>query len=126
MQPERTNQQPGTAPVSAATAPHYAWGAGCDGWHLLQASGLSVIQESMPPGTDEVPHFHEHSRQFFFVLAGVLSVSTPDSMHRLAAEQAIEIPPGVPHHIRNLSDDVVRFLVISSPPSHGDRVAVAS
>lgn len=80
----------------------------------------------MPPGTDEVPHFHEHSRQFFFVLAGVLSVSTPDSMHRLAAEQAIEIPPGVPHHIRNLSDDVVRFLVISSPPSHGDRVAVAS
>ena len=34
-------------------APHYRWGDGCDGWHLVRAPQLSVIQERMPPGTQE-------------------------------------------------------------------------
>jgi mannose-6-phosphate isomerase-like protein (cupin superfamily) len=31
------------------------------------------------------------------------------------------IPAGTPHQIRNDSDGEVHFLVISHPPSHGDR-----
>ena len=46
------------APTSATTAEHYAWGAGCDGWHLVRAPALSVIQERMPPGAAEVRHRH--------------------------------------------------------------------
>jgi hypothetical protein len=36
-------------PISTGTAPHYAWGAKCDGWHLVRSADLSVIQERMPP-----------------------------------------------------------------------------
>ena len=57
-------------PASKHTAEHYTWGEGCDGWHLLKSDNLSVIQETMPPGTAEVPHYHRHSRQFFFILEG--------------------------------------------------------
>jgi len=35
--------------VDQKTAEHYSWGNACDGWHLVQNSALSVIEERMPP-----------------------------------------------------------------------------
>ena len=40
----------------------------------------------------------------------------------LSAGQDLRIPPGTPHRFRNKSSKPARFLVISRPPSHGDRV----
>jgi hypothetical protein len=59
----------------------------------IAINGVSVIQESMPPQTAEVPHYHKRSRQFFFVLSGSLSVSIPGGDHVLSAEQGIGIAP---------------------------------
>ena len=28
-------------PISRQNAAHYVWGGSCDGWHLVQATGLS-------------------------------------------------------------------------------------
>jgi mannose-6-phosphate isomerase-like protein (cupin superfamily) len=41
----------------------------------------------------------------------------------LMTGQGLAIPPGSRHQFRNHSDQPVRFLVISQPPSHGDRVS---
>ena len=49
--------------ISAANAEHYRWGEVCEGWHLVRAAGLSVIEERMPPGSKEQRHWHERSRQ---------------------------------------------------------------
>jgi len=113
-----------TSPVSRAHAPHYVWGGTCDGWHLVQATGLSVIEERMPPGTHEVPHRHAHARQFFFVLAGMLTMDVEGTRHRLDAGAGFELPPGTAHQAINDSDADVEFLVVSTPPSHGDRIPV--
>jgi mannose-6-phosphate isomerase-like protein (cupin superfamily) len=78
--------------VEKAAGRHYTWGDGCDGWHLVRTTTLSVIEERMPPGTSEVRHYHRRADQFFYVLQGVLSASD------------------------------VAFLVVSNPPSHGDRL----
>jgi hypothetical protein len=51
-----------TAPISRENAPHYVWGDNCGGWHLLQESNLSVIEERMPPGSSEVRHFHTNAQ----------------------------------------------------------------
>ena len=40
----------------------------------------------------------------------------------LGEGEGIWIPGGTRHQIRNQSPAPVRFLVISQPPSHGDRV----
>jgi len=114
--------RPSPAPISAASAAHYAWGAGCDGWHLVRADGLSVILERMPPGTAEVRHRHERARQFFLVLAGRLTVEVEGAVHRLDERNGIEIAPGLAHEVRNDGDAAAEFLVVSQPPSHGDRV----
>ena len=110
-----------STPVSIASAEHHIWGEACDGWHLLRDANLSVIEERMPPGTHEQRHFHSRSRQFFYVLQGELTMELASRHHQLTAGQGLEIPPGQPHQAINNSGSDVRFLVISQPPSHGDR-----
>jgi mannose-6-phosphate isomerase-like protein (cupin superfamily) len=111
-------------PISPTTAAHYTWGDQCDGWHLVRSPGLSVIQERMPPGTREQRHRHSQARQFFFVLRGQLDVEVEGAHHVLAQGIGLEIPPGLAHTAMNESAMDVAFLVISQPPSHGDREVV--
>jgi len=108
--------------ISRANAEHYVWGQQCDGWHLVKSAALSVIEERMPPGTFEVSHHHERSRQFFRVLQGELQMLVHGAPVLLAEGEGLEISPGTVHQARNVSDHEVRFLVISQPPSHGDRI----
>ncbi len=112
-------------PLNTDTAPHYAWGDGCDGWHLCQTDALSVIEERMPPGARETRHAHARAQQVFYVLDGVLDLELNGLAHRLGARQALEVAAGAPHQAVNRSDAYVRFLVISTPPAQGDRVPVA-
>jgi mannose-6-phosphate isomerase-like protein (cupin superfamily) len=107
--------------TSRETAEHYVWGEGCDGWHLLRTPGLSVIEERMPPGTAETRHSHERAQQLFFVLSGELAVELPGGTRRVGPLQALHVPAGLAHRVRNGGSGDARFLVISEPPSHGDR-----
>ena len=109
-------------PTSIANSDHYVWGAGCDGWHLLKDKSLSVIEERMPPGTAEVRHHHLNAQQFFFVLSGEAVMECGGEEIKLRAGEGLHVPPGTSHQIRNLSGQPAEFLVISQPPSHGDRI----
>lgn len=112
-------------PIAAANAAHYTWGAennSCDGWHLVRAPELSVILERMPPGASEVRHYHERARQFFFVLEGELTIAIEKHESALGPQQGIEVAPMAPHQVFNRSSQDAQFLVISQPPSHGDRI----
>jgi len=82
---------------------------------------LSVIEEEMPPGSEEVRHRHSRSRQFFYVLRGMLTMECDGVRQVLSAGSGLEIAPGTAHQARNESAEPVQFLVISQPPSHGDR-----
>ena|SRR6266404_8783021 len=111
--------------VSTQTAEHYSWADQCHGWHLLRSEEFSVIQERMPSKTSEVAHFHIRSRQFFYVLSGTLSILLDGKLHTLGAEHGLEVAPKVAHRVFNDADSEVRFIVVSTPPSHGDRVIAA-
>ncbi len=76
----------------------------------------------MPAGTAEQRHHHERARQFFYVLDGELTMEVAGEQHLLQAANGIEISPGVKHQARNESPEPVRFLVISSPTTRGDRI----
>lgn len=107
--------------ISIGNGEHYVWGDGCDGWHLLKSAGLSVIQERVPPGKAETLHRHHRADQFFYVLAGVATLVLAGEAITLTPGQGLHVPAGVPHQFTNVSAETVEFLVISSPPSHGDR-----
>ncbi|MGN6313249.1 MAG: cupin domain-containing protein [Rhodanobacteraceae bacterium] len=109
--------------ISTGNAEHYRWGDACDGWHLLAGDDLSVIEERMPPGTAEQRHWHSKARQFFYLLDGEAVLELEGTAHRLRGGEGLHVPPGAPHQMRNDGTRELRFLVISSPKSHGDRIA---
>jgi len=111
-------------PVSVSNAEHYTWRGKSDGWHLLKHDDLSVIQERVPAGGREVMHYHERSRQFFYVLQGEGSLALEDQKVILRSGEGLEIAPGIRHRFENNSESEVIFLVISAPGSHGDRINV--
>lgn len=119
----------GTPPPSAAKSPlvsrenaeHYRWGVDCDGWHLVRDKNLAVIEEFMPPGSAEIRHYHAHAQQFFYILDGEVLMEVDGENTLIPAGHGIRILPGTRHQIRNPSSSAVRFLVISQPPSRGDR-----
>jgi mannose-6-phosphate isomerase-like protein (cupin superfamily) len=108
--------------VSRENAEHYVWGGVCDGWHLLKSSGLSVIQERVPPGGAEVKHYHEKAHQFFFVLSGEATMEIKEQKFVVGSEQGIEIPPKVSHRLSNEGKQDLSVIVVSAPMSHGDRI----
>ena|SRR5437899_209481 len=111
--------------VGRHSAEHYTWGDHCDGWYLLKDAKLTVIEEQMPVGAAEIRHYHDHTQQFFFMLFGEAIIEVDDEEIRLTAGEGLHITPGQRHRIKNASSHLIRFLVISEPPSHGDRVDVA-
>lgn len=111
--------------VSRSTVAHGIWGEGCDAWELLASPGLSVKHERMPPGAREVRHHHAQAEQFFFVLSGALTMEVEGKTHRVAAQHGIPVAPGLRHQAINDGEEAVEFLVISVPPSAGDRIEEA-
>jgi mannose-6-phosphate isomerase-like protein (cupin superfamily) len=107
--------------ISRQNAEQYAWGQGCRGWHLVKTPSLSVIQEEMPPLTSETRHVHDISRQFFFLLAGGLTIEIEGTRHSLCPQEGIEVLPGEAHQVSNDAGSIAEFIVVSLPPSHGDR-----
>jgi len=112
-------------PIDAGTAEHYAWGGACDGWHLLRHPDLSVIQERVPPGHGEIRHVHAKARQFFYVLSGTATLEFDGGSRSFGAGQGVHVPPGTPHRFANRGAEEGVFLVISSPPTAGDRANLA-
>lgn len=109
---------------SIHTAEHYTWGDQCDGWHLLKTDSLSVIQENMPPGTAEQPHFHTRAQQLFYILSGTATFTVEGKEITAQANESLHIAAGVKHCIENRGNTHLQFLVISEPKSHGDRVVL--
>ena len=108
--------------VRRESAEHYIWGETCEGWHLVRDAALSVIEEFMPPGTAEVRHRHGRAQQFFYVLSGRATMEVDKETLELSSGAGVRILAGMRHQIRNESKEPLRFLVISQPPSHGDRI----
>jgi mannose-6-phosphate isomerase-like protein (cupin superfamily) len=76
----------------------------------------------MPPGTSEIRHYHRKANQFFYVLQGTLSIEVSGSEFVLTRGQGVQVSAGEPHQVRNAATVDAEFLVVSNPPSHGDRV----
>lgn len=110
------------SPASIKNAEKYSWGANSIGWHLLNDHRLSVIEELVPPGDGEQRHYHRQAQQFFYVLQGAATIEMEGQIFDLSAREGLHVPARCSHQLFNNGPTDLRFLVISSPRSHGDRV----
>jgi len=107
--------------VSIQNSDHYKWGVNCDGWHFAASKNLSVIRERVPPGSSETRHFHHKAEQFFYIISGIATLEVDGQMYLVHPDEGFRIPAGIAHTLSNGHEQDLEFLVISTPPSHGDR-----
>ena len=108
--------------VNTENSEHYKWGENSDGWHLLKSDNLSVIEENVPPNESEIRHYHNESQQFFYVLSGCAQIEISGKIFEIKEGNGIHVPAKSPHRLMNNSSINLKFLVISQPKSHGDRI----
>lgn len=108
--------------ITLDTAERAVWGKAGAGWMLSSSENLSIAERLLAPGVREIKHYHEKSWQFFYVLEGVGTMTLDDDEIELNASEAIEVAAGAHHQMMNSGDVDLKFLVVSSPDSVGDRV----
>jgi mannose-6-phosphate isomerase-like protein (cupin superfamily) len=104
---------------------YYRWGNNCEAWSLLENKDLVVKVEKMPPGSEEVLHYHRHSQQFFYIINGRAIMEIDEVVLILHAGDGIQIQPGRTHRIMNKeAEGLLEFLVCSHPSTTDDRHAL--
>jgi len=101
---------------------HYKWGSDCDGWNLVDEDALSVKQELMPSGAEEVKHFHEAAQQFFYILKGKATFEIENSVIEVNAGEGLHIEASKKHRIINKEQDDLEFILCSQPSTKNDRI----
>ena len=102
----------------------YGWGSDCTGWELSEEDGLSVKEESMPPGAAEKLHVHQQATQVFYILGGEATFEIGTERFKAMAGESITIRPGERHRILNESPEELTFILSSAPTTRNDRTDI--
>jgi uncharacterized cupin superfamily protein len=88
-----------------------------------ELTGLSVYE--LPPGHASWPyHFEVVEEEWLIVVAGEVTLRTPDGEQQLCAGDVACFPPGAAgaHAVENQGETVARFAMPSSVARYGDAV----
>ncbi|MER5199798.1 cupin domain-containing protein [Streptomyces sp. NPDC002755] len=81
---------------------------------------LSIVEQSIAPGTLFWPHVHTDHDQVNIVLDGELGVRIGDREWNAAAGETIVKPRMIPHTVWNAGTTTIRILEISTPATFED------
>lgn len=85
----------------------------------------SLAEARVPVGTATTPHFHPQTEEIYYILAGQGRMRIGDEERTVGPGDAIAIPPGAVHTIRNPGPAELRFLCCCAPGyEHDDTVLV--
>jgi mannose-6-phosphate isomerase-like protein (cupin superfamily) len=86
---------------------------------LHHTEAQSVAEARLEPGQATERHYHARTEEIYFVLEGEGQMEVDGDRRRVAAGDAILIPPGARHQIR--AEGPLRFLCCCAPPyTHDD------
>ena len=81
----------------------------------------SLAEATLPPDGETQRHYHRLSEEFYFITEGEGEMEIDGEVSRVAAGDAILIPPGAWHQIKARGDVNLRLLCCCAPPySHED------
>jgi mannose-6-phosphate isomerase-like protein (cupin superfamily) len=83
--------------------------------------GFSVAEALVEPGQETAAHVHHESQEIYYILEGRGTMMLGGEALVVSAGNAVFIPPGTPHNIKNTRAGALRILCICCPPySHDD------
>ncbi len=78
----------------------------------------SMFDWTLPAGFSTGLHVHRVQEETFYVLEGECEWQVDGQTVRAKPGTYLFLPPGVPHDIRNTSDQPARMIMTVSPPGH--------
>ena len=82
---------------------------------------VSVAEALVEPGRVTELHRHQRSQEIYYILEGEGEVRIGNEEFRVKRHDAILIPSGTPHCVKNNGRSELRMLCVCSPPySHED------
>ncbi|MCD4845659.1 MAG: cupin domain-containing protein [Methanosarcinales archaeon] len=82
---------------------------------LIFGEKIGVIHLEIPAGLEVSPHAHT-TEGVLYCLSGELDVISKDEIVTISSESAILVSPDTEIGIKNLSNEPVKAILISSPP----------
>ncbi|MGA3399883.1 MAG: cupin domain-containing protein [Acetobacteraceae bacterium] len=86
----------------------------------LDADGVFVAENVVPPGCGAPLHVHDAEDEIFSILEGELTLISEAGETKARPGDTVWLPRGVPHGFRNATEQTVRALVFANP---GARIA---
>jgi mannose-6-phosphate isomerase-like protein (cupin superfamily) len=85
----------------------------------------SLAEARVAPGLSTAPHYHPRTEEIYYILAGQGEMSLGRERQQVGPGDAIAIPPGQVHSIRNTGTVPLVFLCCCAPGyEHDDTVLV--
>lgn len=95
--------------------------------HNSPLHNQSLAEATLAPAQCTAAHFHPQSEEIYFILEGHGVMEIESEKRAVGVGDAIAIPNGQTHRIRNDGDGILRFLCCCAPAySHDDTVLVES
>ncbi|HZG47257.1 MAG TPA: cupin domain-containing protein [Allosphingosinicella sp.] len=85
---------------------------------LYTGKNLQLVLMTIPPGEEIGEEVHEDRDQFFRIEAGSGEVLIDGQTHGIKDDDAIIVPAGARHNVRNNGDEPLRFYTLYGPPEH--------
>jgi mannose-6-phosphate isomerase-like protein (cupin superfamily) len=80
----------------------------------------SLAEARLPPGAATTPHHHPRTEEIYYILEGHGVMQLGDESRPVGPGDAIAIPPGARHQIRNTAPTVLKFLCCCAPGYEDD------
>lgn len=87
---------------------------------LYTGAHMQLVLMSLNPGEEIGEEVHESTDQFFRVEEGKGIVSIDGRDTHIESDDAIVIPAGARHNIRNIGDKPLKLYTLYAPPQHED------
>ncbi|MBM4023712.1 MAG: cupin domain-containing protein [Planctomycetes bacterium] len=75
----------------------------------------SLAEARLPAGAATVPHHHAVTEEIYYILSGTAAMTLGDETRTVGPGDAIAIPPGARHTIRNAGSGELVFLCACAP-----------
>lgn len=89
---------------------------------LYTGEESQLVLMSLLPGEEIGSEVHTENDQFFRFEAGIGEVNIDETAHRVVADDAVVVPKGTRHNVRNTGEDKLKFYTIYSPAHHKDGI----
>ena len=87
---------------------------------LYTGHNLQLVLMSLRPGEEIGAEVHEDRDQFFRIEGGSGEVLIDGKTHAIKDDDAIIVPAGARHNVRNTGDAPLQFYTLYGPPEHRD------